>query len=163
MKLLLPKYLTRREFLDSRPLDFSRFGPHTFHLEKKTEVFLIPLPHTQKKKSQGVERRERHWHLTVHPRTFHPCSKGVLEESWGGEGRAVKEIWETSHFHLIWRDFHTFKASTKAKNSFLKGHNTHSSAMQWRLRTNLHKDFSRWGGRGAVAADLYTASDLDKY
>ena len=58
----MQKYLTRKKFLGPRPLNFSRFSPHTFHLEKKIEVFLISFPHTQGKKSQGVERREWHWH-----------------------------------------------------------------------------------------------------
>ena len=35
----LQRYLIRKEFLGSRPLIFSRFSPHTFHLEEKTEVF----------------------------------------------------------------------------------------------------------------------------
>ena len=35
----LQRYLTRREFLGLNPLIFRRFSAHTFHLEKKTEVF----------------------------------------------------------------------------------------------------------------------------
>ena len=58
----MQKYLTWKEFLDPRPLNFSKFSPHTFHLEKKIEVFLISFPRTQGKKSQGVEKREWHWH-----------------------------------------------------------------------------------------------------
>ena len=56
MKLLISTF-TRRKFLDSRPLNFSRFSPHTFHLEKKIEVFLISFPRTQGKKSPGVEKK----------------------------------------------------------------------------------------------------------
>ena len=32
-------YLTRTKFLGLHPLIFKKFSPHTFHLEKKTEVF----------------------------------------------------------------------------------------------------------------------------
>ena len=32
-------YLSRTKFLGLHPLIFKRFSPHTFHLEKKTEVF----------------------------------------------------------------------------------------------------------------------------
>ena len=58
MKLLMPKYLTRREFLGSRPLNFSRFSPHTFHLEKKTEVFSDFISaHPGKEQSRSRKKR----------------------------------------------------------------------------------------------------------
>ena len=68
----LQRYLTRREFLGFHPLIIRRFSPHTFHLEKKTEVF----------SAEGSSKQHffrLHPHPWVHLKWMWTC-KGTSQE-----------------------------------------------------------------------------------
>ena len=86
MKLLMPKYLTRREFLGSRPLNFSKFSPHTFHLEKKTEVFSDFISaHPGKEESRSRKKR-----MTL--------ARGMLVNS----PQCAVNAWEATFLTQVW-------------------------------------------------------------